>query len=119
MCQEKLITVLKAKIETENHFNMCAQEGIFNMRYMTKYDTKHHHERFTAKLQDYSLAIFKIVQSHYLRQKYSNIESVLLKTFAPTIHRVKRGSYTIATREVNLMFFGRGEDIVNLSASAT
>lgn len=111
MCQEKLITVLKAKIETENHFNMCAQEGIFNMRYMTKYDTKHHHERFTAKLQDYSLAIFKIVQSHYLRQKYSNIESV--------IHRVKRGSYTIATREVNLMFFGRGEDIVNLSASAT
>ena len=84
MYQEKLIPVLKAKIEKENHFNMCAQEGIVNMRYMTKYDTKKydtkkyvtkkydtkHHQRFTAKLQDYSLAIFKIVQSHYLRQKY-------------------------------------------------
>ena len=34
-----------------------------------KYDTKHH-QRFKAKLPDYSLAIFKIVQSHYLRQKY-------------------------------------------------
>ena len=89
MYQEKLIPVLKAKIEKENHFNMCAQEGIVNMRYMTKYDTRKydtkkydtkkydtkkydtkHHQRFTAKLQDYSLAIFKIVQSHYLRQKY-------------------------------------------------
>ena len=40
MYQEKLIPVLKAKIEKENHFNMCAQEGIVNMRYMTKYDTK-------------------------------------------------------------------------------
>ena len=84
MYQEKLIPVLKAKIEKENHFNMCAQEGIVNMRYMTKYDTKKydtkkydtkkydtkHHQRFKAKLPDYSLAIFKIVQSHYLRQKY-------------------------------------------------
>ena len=98
----KVNSNIKAKIEMENHFNMCVQEGIVNKRSMTKYDTKHHHERFTAKLQVYSLAIFKIVQSHYLRQKYSNIESMLLKTFAPTIHRVKRRSYTIATRDVNL-----------------
>ena len=40
----------KAKIEMENHFNMCVQEGIVIMRSMTKYDTKHHHERFPAKL---------------------------------------------------------------------
>ena len=34
---------------------------------MTNYGKKHHHERFTAKLQYYLYAVFKIVQSHYLR----------------------------------------------------
>ena len=68
----KVHSNIKAKIEMENHFNICVQEGIVIMRSMTKYDTKHHHERFAAKLQVYSLAIFKIVQSHYLssHQRY-------------------------------------------------
>lgn len=49
---------------------MCAQEGKVSMRYMyVSTTTKHHHERFTAKLQYYLYAVFKIVQSHYLRQQ--------------------------------------------------
>ena len=71
-CTKKSSFQYKSKDRNGNHFNMCVQEGIVIMRSMTKYDTKHHHERFTAKLQVYSLAIFKIVQSHYLssHQRY-------------------------------------------------
>lgn len=55
-------------------------------------NTKLRHKRFTEKLQDYPSAIFKIVQSHHARQQWSNRDCCFLKTFAPTIHRMKRRS---------------------------